>query len=80
MAAVDEPIKVAAVATRVTREERDAIDDLPAELGEKIAEKLRVLLRFGLSNPDAVLAWFLATDGTPLDQPDTVRAAVESVT
>lgn len=56
---------VVAVATRLRQDEAAEIDALA--FGVNRADKLRVLIRFGLSHPKSVQKWLDATDGQPVD-------------
>lgn len=60
-------VKIAAIATRVTEAEREAIEALPSALGKTVADKLRALIRYSLDHVDDVQDWLTRTDGRPVD-------------
>lgn len=59
-------VNIDAVATRIRRDEKEAIEELPSYFGKTIADKLRVFIRFGLERPELVAQWLEDTDGKPV--------------
>lgn len=57
---------IEAVATRIRSDERAAIDLLPATFGKTTADKLRVLIRYGLAHAPDVEDWVRQFDSEPV--------------